>query len=96
MKNTATVTHSSKVEPFTGTVTETARGWSAWRCTPWGWVDMRSAWPEGESAFTSLVFVWQGRRWERIFTRYTTPIGAARLATKFVKEVVEQQGEVQP
>ena len=94
MNTARAVTRSGKVEPFTGTVTETERGWSAWRCTPWGWVDMRAGRPDNEPPFTVLVFVYAGRRWERMFNRFYTVLGATRLANRFVWEVTE--GKVQP
>lgn len=90
-RNTAPrcVTRSSAAETFTGRPTEHPRGWTAWRCTSWGWVQMRSMRAEGgEPAFTELVFVYSGRRWERVYGRFCTVLGAARLTTRFVREVV--------
>lgn len=87
------VTRFAKVQPFTGAVTETAHGWTAWRCTPWGWVDMRAAQPPDDIPFAVLVFVHNGYRYERVYHQYYTVIGASRLATAFVNEIVNNTGE---
>lgn len=93
MTSTAT-TRSTKVKPFTSHVNMRERSWDAWRCTPHGFVDMRAANPPDAPAFTVFVYVYGGRRWERVYNGYYSPNRAARLATAFAKEVVE--GKVQP
>ena len=92
------ITKDTKAEPFTSRVNETSTGWTAWRCTPHGFVDMRASRGTVNTApFTVLVFVHAGRRWERVFPhQFYTVTAATRLATKFAAEIVRQTKEVQP
>lgn len=84
-----TTTLSTKAGSYTHVWERTDEGWDAYRYTPWGIVNMYAYRFGDGTQFTRLVFVHAGRRWERSFDAFYSPMWAARLATEFVRELVE-------
>ena len=84
---------SHAFQPYTSELRLSESGWQAFRATPHGFVDME-AWKSDGDAATWLWFIWQGRRYQRVYDIYYGPKWAVRLATQFARDVVE--GKVQP
>lgn len=87
-------TRSTKARAYLGIVNRTDNGWSVFHATPHGFVEAYGQFFETGRSLTRLIFIYAGRRWERTFDAYYSPLGAARLASQFAQEVA--QGMVQP
>lgn len=88
-------TRSTKARSYLGIVDRTDAGWSVFHATPHGFVEAYAQWFESGRHLTRLIFIHAGRRWERTYDAYYSPLGAARLATQFAQEVAGK-GDAQP
>lgn len=84
---------SAKTGGYTVEVRRYEAGWWAFRFTPNGIVEMYADRLRSGKAYTRLVFIHAGRRYERTFDAFYGPTWAARLATEFARDVVEGRVE---